>query len=107
MPEKAAAVNAPQRLIPEYQKIKATAVTNTPYQSRAIQPTRPIADSSFMGCSNAAGIRHRIRVIVETIAVCTIGSKGFYKKIVKKITDYIISEIYMNSIFLYTFLEHA
>jgi len=72
-PEKAAAVNAPHRFIPEYQQINAKAVTNTPYQRRASQPPGPIPESLFRGSSNAAGISHKISVITDTIVVCETG----------------------------------
>lgn len=73
IPEKAAAVNTLHRFIPEYQQIKARAVTNTPYHRRAIHSMRPIPESLCRGCSNGTEIRHRTRAIADTMALCVIG----------------------------------
>jgi len=78
MPEKAATVSAPHRLMPAYQKINASAVTNKPYQRSVSHSLKPMPASDGNGCSNRAGIRHINRAIADTIVVWTTGLTGSF-----------------------------
>jgi len=72
-PEKAAAVVARHRLIPEYQNRNASAVTNTPYHISASHPCNPSPARRAAGRSKQAGTRQRNMAMKDTSAVFAVG----------------------------------